>query len=784
MRIKKIHIIKYGPINGLDLDIGPGLQVIKGRNEAGKTLTIEAVTKMLLEGKIRDFDDIDRVVEEPEGYVLFEDLNGKEQKVNIKSGLANHMDLGGLDLRNIFIIRDSDLTLRDEFGYYKNITDKLSGLQLDKIDRLMSSIQDFGRLVNPSSDSKLSNSMEHGKIATLRSKAASFEQESRDYLGSSEKERLDYLELEQISCRYEMNRLRESIKTAEETNEWENFRKRISGLDQLKKHWNTYIEYRDFSHANYEKIYDQFSSFNKIKGKISRDVAALETNVKQKEVQEEKLTKVQGKLDILEEKKREIDRLRSNLEIFNRRKAEEVKEPERFSRIITVILLLLAPLSFPAVYVPTQNLLYAFILPVLLLIAGIVIFVINRAGIKKDRFAADGKLLENDFKKIGFKIKNLDDVFLEMSGFEDGYLEIRGERDALRDKRRLMEMEEKRMTGDLDDDARDKESLEMGLEEIKGSLAIGNIRDFNEKSKIKNRAGSEILAIAKTFKDIPDEKPGGFDFDMDPDEISDGMDSMIRSWQEKIAESKPDGKPPAESEIVPSRHIEGLRLKLEGLEKKEGTLNIRLEDHRKVLNDFQRRFAAMDLSRGMDNFHESSISSLDRLNEAADRVKDFIELIDLQYSMAVEAIKIFESIKNTEETKVSELFKKLEMSSIFKDITEGKYIDVRFDSQAREVMVVDQYEKELPAENLSKGAYDQLFLAIRIAISKEILGGGNGFFILDDAFLSSDSGRLVRQFKVLKRLADNGWSIIYFSVKDEVVQLSAKFSKNKIIEIK
>ena len=166
MRIKKIHIIKYGPINGLDLEMGPGLQVIMGKNEAGKTLTVEAAIKMLLEGKTRDFDDIDRVSEEPEGYILFEDGSGKEQKINLKNGLARHMDLGGLDLRNIFIIRDSDLTLRDECGYYKNITDKLTGLQLEKIEELMSSVQDFGRLVNPSSDSKLSNAMEHGKIAS------------------------------------------------------------------------------------------------------------------------------------------------------------------------------------------------------------------------------------------------------------------------------------------------------------------------------------------------------------------------------------------------------------------------------------------------------------------------------------------------------------------------------------------------------------------------------------------------------------------------------------------
>ena len=110
-------------------------------------------------------------------------------------------------------------------------------------------------------------------------------------------------------------------------------------------------------------------------------------------------------------------------------------------------------------------------------------------------------------------------------------------------------------------------------------------------------------------------------------------------------------------------------------------------------------------------------------------------------------------------------------------------LKVKFDSQVQEVIVIDEYDGELPAENLSKGAYDQLFLTIRIAISEEILGEGSGFFIIDDAFLSSDRHRLERQFGILKKLADRGWSIVYFSVKDEVVQLSGRFTENKIIEI-
>jgi uncharacterized protein YhaN len=783
MRIKKIHIIKYGPVTNLDLDIGPGLQVIMGKNEAGKTLTIEAVIKMLLEGKTRDFDDIDRVSEEPEGYILFEDGEGKEKKVNIKSGLVSHMDLGGLDLRNIFIIRDSDLTLRDECGYFKNITDKLTGLQLEEIDDIMSSIQDFGRLVNPTSDSKLSNDKKYDKIVFLRSQAKDFNQDGNDYIRISEADELDFLELQQVNAKYAVNEIRDNIKTAEKVLEWVNYNKNTNNLQQLKKQWKVYDEYKDFSQKNYEKISELIINIEGLKNKISRANSEQEKNIKQKTGLEEKLAKVQGKLDVLENKKTDIDRLKADLEIYNRRKAEEVREPERFSRIITVILLLLAPLSFPAVYIPTQNLLYSFIMPVALLIAGLVIFIVNRTGIKADRFASEGKLLENDFKKIGFKIKSLEDVLPAVSGFEDGYKEIAGERNSLKDQIRLLGMEDKRLSDVLEDDIKDVKSYELELQEIIGNLGIKDIKQFNSSRRLKNRAASEIMSLARTLQEMPGENITGYDPDRDLDEMAEDFKDYISRWEEIITASKPEGEPPGEGKTISEKTLEELRSRLETLEEEENNLKFNLEEHKGNLNEFQRRFGSMDLSHYLENLNGFDITNLERLKEAVDHSENFIELIDRQQNIALEAIRIFEGIKDTEETKVSELFKKLDISDIFSDITEGKYIDVKFDSQAGEVIVEDEHGKKLPAESLSKGAYDQLFLSIRIAISEEILGDGNGFFIIDDAFLSSDSQRLKKQFKALKRLADRGWSIVYFSVKDEIAKLSTKYTKNKIIEM-
>ena len=76
--------------------------------------------------------------------------------------------------------------------------------------------------------------------------------------------------------------------------------------------------------------------------------------------------------------------------------------------------------------------------------------------------------------------------------------------------------------------------------------------------------------------------------------------------------------------------------------------------------------------------------------------------------------------------------------------------------------------QRLNAWQLSGGAYDQLYLCIRISLGEKLLSGKKGFFILDDPFLKSDTRRLVNQINFLRDLAAHGWQVIFFTAKDEV----------------
>lgn len=789
MKIKKIFIIRYGPLQNLDLDIGQGLQVIWGRNEAGKTLTIDAIIKMMLEGKVRDFDRINRVEEDPEGFILFEDTSSKEIKVSVKKGLVKHISFAGLDLRNIFVIRDSDLTLKQECGYYKSITDRLTGMNLEKIEGLISGIKDYGRLTRSSSDADLSDSKDYGKIASLNRTAGSFISDSMGYVDLAEKQKYDFLELDQLKIKQDIIDIRKKIEIAEKSQSWDKYRKISQNLDLLSKSWQDYQELKDFNQTNYDRILELNSESSSIDKRIDSYKKDFEKNSTNKTSTGEKIMEIQARLGPMENKKKEIDRVLNELEIHNQRQSEETRDIGIFPKILTAILLVMVPASFLIVYFPTKNILLSFILPVLFFIGSIAsIIYISRAGRGKSKFKTSGSILESEFRKFGFKIRGIDDIVPVARAFKDKYDEICQKRDALMGQARLLDVQISEISTKIRDDESKKRSSIIEKEKFFNDNNIYSIEQFREKLRMRSRAESNIISGIRNISDLSgDRSANGInheEMDIEFEKLIGKIDGLIEHWRKETGKLKPTDDIGTEKD---TKFDPGEYSKLKGhlleLQDKEDIHDRKLDEHRGNLNDFQRRFSQLNIEPYLKDYNAVNINTLEKLREACGIARSFIEIIEGEYSISIEALKIFEDIKSQEETKISDLFEKLGVSGVFNEITEGKYTGVHFDSILQSVKVIDKYERELEASKLSKGAYDQLFLAIRIAIAEEMLGEGKGFFIMDDAFLASDSYRIKNQFKILAKLADRGWSILYFSVKDEVKDLAAKFSKNKVLEI-
>lgn len=83
------------------------------------------------------------------------------------------------------------------------------------------------------------------------------------------------------------------------------------------------------------------------------------------------------------------------------------------------------------------------------------------------------------------------------------------------------------------------------------------------------------------------------------------------------------------------------------------------------------------------------------------------------------------------------------------DLERGRYGEPRLE-------VEKSTGESFTPDKLSDGTRDQLYLSIRVALGEKILEGNTGFFVMDDAFLTSDSSRLETQVDVVEKLAEQG----------------------------
>ena len=109
-------------------------------------------------------------------------------------------------------------------------------------------------------------------------------------------------------------------------------------------------------------------------------------------------------------------------------------------------------------------------------------------------------------------------------------------------------------------------------------------------------------------------------------------------------------------------------------------------------------------------------------------------------------------------------------------LTSGRYRSVVLDSDGR--LAVERKDgSRFGSEALSRGARDQLSLAVRLALVRRVLGEP-GFLVLDDAFMSSDGTRREALADAIAELASEGWQILYFTfdplVRDRLARQRAK----------
>jgi len=759
MKIKEFAIERYGPLHNIKASSLKDFNLFWGENEDGKTLSIDALVKMLLGKKTKEFEKINRVDENPEGFIILEDSQGKEFKLPEKGTLTDFVGLSSMECRNIFIIRNSQLSIgregrEEESEFYTNVTDRLVGLRTEKIARIRNKLMELGKLTRADSGAELTDREEFNKIKSKVKKAKDITERIDNLQEEIKKEGFDLLEERHVLAEEKLMLIEQRLENFEKARKRESYEKAKDAIEKLKKtlaDLKKWIAYNRDDAQSWRDLERDIQRDTEERGKL---LTELEKNKEELKRIKEELSKREKDFKILEERKKKIDEeIKFELENYRKKRQKSLAKDEKskfFVRVALVSSAFLA-LSISGMIMRPSGFFTAFACLFLagMLSSGLYLFFARneRASLKKS------------FEKIKLELARFklgDETFEGMLAniqcFEDNIKKKEKELSDIRRDKQILELKIEDLTDvRVPSLSRKIDEAEKKIREIKKKSGEENFSEYIEKLEIKQECQEDLGSYRKLLENFF----GGTEAH---------LDKNISLWEQKIEE--------LEKYKDEARDIKYEESKVTMLKEQKTEEERNLEEIKEKIDCFQNKLKEIEmeinnLSLPTEEFLPCQ-TSVD-LKAVKGKLREFIDEVENQKNAAIEAIKIFEEIESEEKEKVSGLFGRgSAVSKYFNEITSGFYEEVRFDQESGGIKVKMKDGHELEADKLSAGTYDQLYFSIRLALGEKLLKEEKGFFILDDPFIKADPNRLRKQIDVLKTISKMGWQVIYFSAKGEI----------------
>ncbi|MFD1335631.1 AAA family ATPase [Oceanobacillus iheyensis] len=111
-----------------------------------------------------------------------------------------------------------------------------------------------------------------------------------------------------------------------------------------------------------------------------------------------------------------------------------------------------------------------------------------------------------------------------------------------------------------------------------------------------------------------------------------------------------------------------------------------------------------------------------------------------------------------------------EANIYFSTLTDQRYVKIYPPIKNQGFIVETNEQRIFHVKELSQGTIDQLYISLRLAISKIMSQQYLLPFLIDDALVHFDTKRMERVIKILRRTAENQ-QVILFTCKEEIMQL-------------
>jgi len=744
--------MRYGPLPNTGRISLHNFNLFWGKNEEGKTLTIDALAKLLLGQNIRDFERIDRVEENPEGYVIIEDDRGREIKLPERGDLTKIAGLTSSECRNIFIIRNSDLSIARESEFYTNVTDRLTGLRTEEISKIKEILREMGKIT----PTGIFRDIKNEKLKTRVEKAKELIENIEDLSREIKEKGFDELEEEYVRLKEEIKKIEQELKNLEDARKREKYEKGKEALDKLKESLEELKGLEIYNEEDKQLWRDcerDIETYDKKKEELLDKLR--EKEIALKEISE-KLSEVEREFQVFDNRKRKIDdEVKPELKNYENG-VEELKRKETKNKFYTILAIATAILLATSILGLAINPLPIFygLIVLFLVLSGIFTALRLSFTRKKAHLNAVFEKIKLTCSKFELDAENAKEIYSKIQKFEDEYNKKTSELQEIKRRKENLEREIKKFREEKIPEVEKKiKDAEKKINGVKEKSEVKSLEEYTEKLKLKQKLEKKIGEQKSVLKSHFGEKSGR-------------LEENVSYWGEeigKLEEYKDKAKDVKYSEATVSnleRKKQELEGQLEDLKQNMGSIQKNMENVERRANEILRLEEQVYCKTSVD------------LEAVKDKLQEFVNENENNRDNVLKAIEIFEDIETEEKKKISALFgKESPISKYFNQITNGLYEEVIFNQEKEKIEVKRKDRKILGAEKLSGGAYDQLYLSIRLALGEKLLKGKKGFFIMDDPFIKADPERLQRQIEMLKKISSLGWQIIYFSAKGEIKEI-------------
>jgi exonuclease SbcC len=753
MRIKELFIKRYGPLQGISYALDHPFTLLAGNNEEGKTLTIDALVKLLLGRNVRDFGHlIDRVEEIPEGYCVIEADDGKEIKLPEKGDLTKIAAITASECRNIFIIRDSDLSIARESEFYTTITNRLTGLRTEEILKIKEALREIGRLT----PGGIFLDIKEENLKTRIESAAALVDHIERLAQEMNEAKFDELEEEAVRWQEEVERIRREGEHLEDARKRDKYTKGKEALDRLRTALESAGQLKQYNEGDAQLWRDCERDIVLHREEREAFAGKLKANEQELKGIDKAVREKTREFRIFEERKKILDEVKTELNLYEMKRREAAEREQKaaaYLRMGIVASLLLAISLIGLILRPSLP----FYIAAPLFFMATVVFWAPQLQQARDKAWSAGVLarIKLALAKFKWSTQSIEDIHARIQQFGE---ELRKRSDEIQEITRRKE--------NLEESITELRNKSIPTEEKKIKDAQGRIDDIRGRSGAETRqAFQQGLTARQQHERTAGEERGillnllGAQGEM--------LQDNVGFWQLAL-KSLEQYRDAASETPYDEAAVTRLKETAATAETSLAALHERMAGFRKRLEEIERE---ANKTLQMEKDYLPCATTID-LEAVRDKLREFIGSAVETRDTVLKIIALFEEIEAEERRKVAELFgPDSPVSEYFGEITGGIYEAVLFNQEQDGIQVRRTDGMLLEAQKLSGGAYDQLYLAIRLALGERILQGTKGFFIMDDPFVKADPARLQKQIEMLKRISQSGWQIIYFSAKGEMREM-------------